>query len=111
MKYSILYIFIILTSSIFAQRSPELFEKNRFEAQIRRDTTALDNLLSADLLYVHSNALVETRLIFTELLTWVEEQHKNNLSKEAIGVALRYAAHQLPQLEVHRMVACKLITT
>ncbi len=47
---------------------------------------------------------VEARPIFTELLTWVEEQHKNNLSKEAIGVALRYAAHQLPQLEVYLTV-------
>ena len=34
-----------------------------------------------------------------ELLSWVEEQHKNNLSKDAIGAALRYAAQQLPKLE------------
>lgn len=64
MKYNILYIFIILTSSVFAQRSPEVSEKNRFEAQISRDTMALDNLLSDDLRYVHSNALVETKADF-----------------------------------------------
>jgi transposase len=44
---------------------------------------------------------IEARPMFMELLTWVVEQHKNNLSKEAIGAALRYAAHQLPQLEVY----------
>ena len=41
----------------------------------------------------------EARPIFMELLNWVEEQHKNNLSKDAIGAALRYAAQQLPKLE------------
>jgi ketosteroid isomerase-like protein len=64
MKYSILYIFIILTSSIFAQRSPELSEQSRFEAQINRDTLALERLLSKDLVYVHSNALMETKADF-----------------------------------------------
>jgi transposase len=41
----------------------------------------------------------EARPIFMELLSWVDEQYKNNLSKDAIGAAFRYASQQLPKLE------------
>lgn len=37
------------------------FELRRFDAMMRADTQALRSMLSDDLHYVHSNALVETR--------------------------------------------------
>lgn len=64
MKYTLIYILFFINFSIFAQHSPELSEKSRFEAQISRDTLTLDRLLSADLIYVHSNALLETKADF-----------------------------------------------
>ncbi len=36
----------------------------RFEAQVLRDTASLARLLSEDLIYVHSNALVESKTDF-----------------------------------------------
>lgn len=38
---------------------------------------------------------------FKSLLNWVQEHRANNLSKENIGKALRYAAEQLPRLEAY----------
>lgn len=44
----------------------EAADRARFEAQIRRDTAALRTLLGDDLVYVHSNALVESKAHFLE---------------------------------------------
>jgi hypothetical protein len=44
----------------------ERSEHARFDAQVRRDTSALRRLLGADLTYIHSNGLVETRDHFIE---------------------------------------------
>jgi ketosteroid isomerase-like protein len=41
-------------------------ELARFEAQVTRDTAALRRLLAPDLVYIHSNALVEDRDHFIE---------------------------------------------
>ena len=43
----------------------------------------------------------EARPIYESLRTWVSEQARQNLSKEAIGKALHYANDELPQLEVY----------
>jgi len=43
-------------------------ELARFEAQVRRDTAALDSLLGDDLVYVHSNALTESKAHFIETI-------------------------------------------
>lgn len=43
-------------------------EQARFDAQVRRDTAALRQLLGADLTYIHSNALVENRDHFIETI-------------------------------------------
>ena len=37
-------------------------ESARFEAMIRRDTVQLRQVLSDDLVYIHSNGLVETKM-------------------------------------------------
>ncbi|MGE0551922.1 MAG: nuclear transport factor 2 family protein [Gemmatimonadales bacterium] len=43
-------------------------ELARFEAQVRRDTVALDSLLAEDLVYTHSNALIESKAHFLETI-------------------------------------------
>ena len=43
----------------------------------------------------------ESRPIYEALRAWVEEEFRNNLSKEAIGKALHYANNELPQLEIY----------
>jgi hypothetical protein len=41
-------------------------ERARFAAQMKRDTAALRTLLANDLVYIHSNALVESKEHFIE---------------------------------------------
>ena len=41
-------------------------ERDRFRAQVARDTAALRNLLDEDLVYIHSNALIESKGHFIE---------------------------------------------
>lgn len=48
-------------------------EDRRFEAMSRRDTASLRTMLSGDLVYTHSNGLVETR-----------EQHLSNIAAGTI---------------------------
>jgi len=43
-------------------------EQARFDAQVRRDTSALRRLLGDDLTYIHSNALVESKDHFIETI-------------------------------------------
>ncbi|MBM4186058.1 MAG: DUF1080 domain-containing protein [Gemmatimonadetes bacterium] len=54
-----------LAPSSAAQQLAAL-EADRFAAQINRDTAALRNLLGDDLVYVHSNALIENKEDFIE---------------------------------------------
>jgi transposase len=43
--------------------------------------------------------MMEAKPVYDRLMNWVEENHKQNLSKESIGKALHYAYCELPQLE------------
>ena len=43
----------------------------------------------------------QAKPIFENLVAWVSEQHRNNLSKEPIGKALKYANDQLPKLAAY----------
>ena len=47
-----------------AQKSVAQSESMRFSAQISQDTAALHRLLANDLVYIHSNALVESKSDF-----------------------------------------------
>jgi hypothetical protein len=49
---------------VTAQKSVAQSESMRFLAQISQDTAALHRLLADDLVYIHSNALVETKTDF-----------------------------------------------
>jgi len=64
MKISIIYILLLINLTLNAQGTPEQSEKLRFEAQLARDTIMLQKLLSEDLVYVHSNALLENKSDF-----------------------------------------------
>ncbi len=45
--------------------------------------------------------MMESKPVYDKLMNWVEENHKQNLSKESIGKALHYAYTELPQLEAY----------
>ena len=55
----------LLAAHVLIQTTPEqdlrAMEQSRFEAMMRADTAALRRLLSPDLVYTHSNGMVETR--------------------------------------------------
>ena len=58
--------FFLLAFCTTAQAQRTVFESEqmRFQAQVARDTAALERLLADDLVYVHSNALVEDKAAF-----------------------------------------------
>lgn len=69
MKKIILFLlFINFSSLIFGQTKEEMailqLDKQRFDAQINKDTLALNQFFSDDLIYVHSNALIENKQEF-----------------------------------------------
>jgi len=55
-------------SAAEAEAQVQQAELARFDAQVRRDTVALDSLLSDDLVYTHSNALIESKAHFLETI-------------------------------------------
>lgn len=63
-RHSFLLVLLVFTLPAFAQNTISSSEDARFQAQVQRDTLALKNLLSDDLIYIHSNALTETKTDF-----------------------------------------------
>jgi ketosteroid isomerase-like protein len=63
--YTLCFIFTLLQTPFFAQSKTNRVildaERRRFDAMIRHDTVALRDMLADDMLYIHSNALVETK--------------------------------------------------
>ncbi len=64
MKYLFQLLLLFLVIQGFAQRTIGESEDARFRAQVNQDTLALKNLLADDLMYIHSNALAETKQDF-----------------------------------------------
>jgi hypothetical protein len=65
MRYLLLLLFLLpfgLTAQTKTEREILDTELRRFEAMTRRDTILLQKLLSDDLFYIHSNALIENKL-------------------------------------------------
>lgn len=56
--------FLHLVLSLSAQPPADVVEDDRFRAQVRKDTETLSELLSEDLVYIHSNGLVESKSDF-----------------------------------------------
>lgn len=72
MKICLSFFFVLLTAlpNAFAQSTPALSatgqrvldtEQHRFELMVKRDTVQLAAMLADDLVYMHSNGLVETK--------------------------------------------------
>ncbi len=57
----ILLFVLLLPVAAAAQSTIEASETARFQAQIARDTQALDRLLGGELVYIHSNGLTESK--------------------------------------------------
>jgi len=64
MKFLIFILFLIFTFALSAQNTILTSEDARFRAQVQSDTNALQNLMADDMLYIHSNASVDTKTIF-----------------------------------------------
>jgi hypothetical protein len=69
MKKSLSFCLLLLMATVgFAQNKIEevilKLDRQRFDAQISKDTTLLHQLFSDDLIYVHSSALVENKKEF-----------------------------------------------
>lgn len=58
------FLLVVVFSPAHGQRTVTESEAMRFQAQVSRDTAALEDLLSDDLVYIHSNTLVETKADF-----------------------------------------------
>jgi hypothetical protein len=65
-SFLFLIIFLLAITAVpgYGQRTAAASEAMRFQAQVSRDTALLADLLSDDLVYIHSNALVETKADF-----------------------------------------------
>jgi hypothetical protein len=63
-------LFLLVTATIFAQNKTEdmilKLDRQRFDAQINKDIKLLNELLSDDLVYVHSSAVVESKKEFVD---------------------------------------------
>ena len=59
-----LFLFFWANKTTFAQKTALLSQTMRFDAAVRQDTVLLQNLLSEDLTFIHSNGLLETKSSF-----------------------------------------------
>ena len=83
MRNSFIILFLALLSGCLAGRidkrqvplGPQL-DQQRFEAMIRRDTILLKRILHDDLIYTHSNGLVETKQDFIRSIHSAKIQYK-----------------------------------
>ena len=55
---------VLWVGQTHAQKTPQASEQMRFRAQEQRDLRTLEDLLADDLIYIHSNALVESKSDF-----------------------------------------------
>lgn len=64
-----LLILFAFAGNLAAQPPVEAVEDDRFRAQVRKDVETLSELLSDDLVYIHSNSLTETKADFLKSIT------------------------------------------
>ncbi len=64
-KIALFFVFNLLVFNLMAQKNVEehikILETKRFEAQIKKDKATLDEILADDLVYIHSNAMLENK--------------------------------------------------
>jgi ketosteroid isomerase-like protein len=66
-----IFLFLIIGQSVFAQSNKTLkaikaFEQKRYVAIVQKDYKTLDELMTDDLIYTHSNAVVEDKNAYFE---------------------------------------------
>lgn len=86
--FVILFSFCLTLS--FAQKTIVTSEEARFRAQVQQDTAALQRLLADDMLYIHSNGLVESKSDFlqsikTGKITYQAMQREGNAQVRTYG--------------------------
>lgn len=64
LKFRFLLLFLAFQVAIFAQKTIAESEDMRFRAQIAQDTATLKQIIADDLVYIHSNALTESKRDF-----------------------------------------------
>lgn len=64
MRYWLLLVVMPALLHFAGAQNIQEVEKRRFQAQLERDTGMLQGLLADELVYIHSNALVETKSDF-----------------------------------------------
>lgn len=72
MKTWVLIFFMAIICQGFSRESLAATEKRRFKAMVEWDTVSLNQLLDDDLVYTHSNGLVENKRDFI-LSVWTEK--------------------------------------
>lgn len=77
-KYLALFLFLALNQSCISQESLASIEKSRFRAMMDRDTAVLHQLLDEDLVYTHSNGLVESKKDFIDAV-WTQKIRYENI--------------------------------
>lgn len=67
-KTAFLFFFLVSFYQVVSAQDEAIFasEKARFDAQIEKDVNALDQLLADELIYIHSNTLLETKTDFIQ---------------------------------------------
>jgi ketosteroid isomerase-like protein len=87
MRLLLTTLFFLVIVSGYAQGVEETIrqlERQRFDAQVRRDLPALRQLLADDLLYTHSNGKVDTRLSFLAAIESGASSYKDVVVEEEI---------------------------
>lgn len=64
MKIQFILVFLLCNVIAFGQRTITESEDMRFRAQVKQDTATLKRIISDELVYIHSNALTETKRDF-----------------------------------------------
>lgn len=72
MKTWVLLFFMAIICQGFSRESLAAIEKRRFKAMMEMDTVSLNELLDDDLVYTHSNGLVENKRDFI-FAVWTEK--------------------------------------
>ena len=86
MKSLFLALFTFLSVVTWGQSAVERavlnVEKQRFEAQVKKDFTALETLLADDLVYVHSNGNVDNKASYIQSIKDGKSQYDEIKSEE-----------------------------
>ncbi|TAE41411.1 MAG: nuclear transport factor 2 family protein [Runella slithyformis] len=86
MKSLLFALFVVVSTATWGQPAVEQavmnVEKQRFEAQVKKDYAALETLLSDDLVYVHSNGNTDSKVSYIQSIKDGKSQYDEIKSEE-----------------------------